>query len=491
MHTLSSRQLARNVIWASTCVMCCVSPLSSSPIRHHRHVHTLKKPFLANWSNGHDNTDGVHCDNAQGQIRQSLETWAIQATLGKANPLSRKDETLWFNKVWAKTRKEQQIRARPPCSLQRCFNYSRCLAGKFTVQFLHTTRVASDILAVSLGFDVPETPTALPCLAVILCGNPWGSRVPETHPNASLRGLIPAARCGQKHWDKLGSGENTLVWMESDLGDDDDFLRHNRRQMPVKAAKIMYALSGSLMDNHRLNFDVSTALYPLNTDALAIDPRSSIGRKFFLAFKGSVPTATAFSGWGSERIKLMQLDSFYCEPSGRNDGDAHVSPTATTTATAGNHTKDVVVLLTCQKEKRTEMTEFALACDILDTRARAHTYEDIMFSTFCLVPAGRQPATYRLAEALRFGCIPVITGSLETPLPFQGLIPWHDCVVLFPSNRLGDLVPILRAISPEQRHTMRMNCVHAFENYFKDFHTILRSTIDVVQRRVMGLEYLP
>ena len=35
------------------------------------------------------------------------------------------------------------------------------------------------------------------------------------------------------------------------------------------------------------------------------------------------------------------------------------------------------------------------------------SYDDLMNTTFALVPSGRSPATYRLAEALSAGALPV------------------------------------------------------------------------------------
>lgn len=57
-------------------------------------------------------------------------------------------------------------------------------------------------------------------------------------------------------------------------------------------------------------------------------------------------------------------------------------------------------------------------CQYLKDRYEDHDYASLMNTTFGLVPAGRSPGTYRLAEVMGAGAIPVIVARDTVP-PFR------------------------------------------------------------------------
>ena len=66
----------------------------------------------------------------------------------------------------------------------------------------------------------------------------------------------------------------------------------------------------------------------------------------------------------------------------------------------------------------------------------APSYLELLNTTFALVPAGRQPASYRLNEVLAASAIPVFvsgdpaTSSPYVP-PFDGVVPWESIAFHF------------------------------------------------------------
>lgn len=154
----------------------------------------------------------------------------------------------------------------------------------------------------------------------------------------------------------------------------------------------------------RPGFDVSIPLPPRadwNTDVTArLGPR-----KYFVTFKGTVYVRSTI-GWFRE--SLLKLH---------------------------NPKEKIVVVTTCdhqtnqQKIRKTPM--LAHYCKSNASAYKEYSYSDLLNTTFSLVPAGRQPASYRFLESLRAGAVPVLIRSIHHPyvLPFDQIICWPRCVV--------------------------------------------------------------
>ena len=79
-----------------------------------------------------------------------------------------------------------------------------------------------------------------------------------------------------------------------------------------------------------------------------------------------------------------------------------------------------------------------------------------MNTTFGLVPGGRSPGTYRLAEVMSAGAIPVFVAR-DIIEPFREQYDWPSFSFAFaPTDVLPSLVETLRAVSPEQLAEMQV-----------------------------------
>jgi len=77
-------------------------------------------------------------------------------------------------------------------------------------------------------------------------------------------------------------------------------------------------------------------------------------------------------------------------------------------------------------------------------------------SRFGLCPRGTSPGTYRFAELLIAGAIPVVfADKLCLPRGFD----WDNCVIRIPEKDVELTDDIIRSISPERENLLRSNCV--------------------------------
>jgi Exostosin family len=94
------------------------------------------------------------------------------------------------------------------------------------------------------------------------------------------------------------------------------------------------------------------------------------------------------------------------------------------------------------------------------------TYESLLrHSLFAAAPRGTNLFSYRFAEAIALGAIPVVHSD-GWVLPFSDrVVDWSECAVIIPERRLHDTPRILRAISDERRCQMRKACVNIYQRY--------------------------
>ncbi|CAM9918875.1 unnamed protein product, partial [Hapterophycus canaliculatus] len=83
------------------------------------------------------------------------------------------------------------------------------------------------------------------------------------------------------------------------------------------------------------------------------------------------------------------------------------------------------------------------------------SFDDLMNTTFALLPAGRSPATYRLGEALSAGAIPVFVHQ-DYVKPFPGLIPWSEFSFSFPAEEAPRILDTLRAVTEKELVQMQV-----------------------------------
>ena len=100
------------------------------------------------------------------------------------------------------------------------------------------------------------------------------------------------------------------------------------------------------------------------------------------------------------------------------------------------------------------------------SRAAQWDYKSLMLSsTFSVAPAGNGYHSFRLAEAIFFGSIPVIVDDQIT-LPFCGALDWRRFSVRISEAQIGQLPAILRAIPPERIRQMQARLAEVKHKYF-------------------------
>jgi len=97
-------------------------------------------------------------------------------------------------------------------------------------------------------------------------------------------------------------------------------------------------------------------------------------------------------------------------------------------------------------------------CVKLRAHYTSYNYGSLMNTTFALITPGRQPASYRLAETMASGCIPVFFGFEDAMLPHAQLIDWRALSLSAPVDVdfEGKLLPRLEALVADRERILRM-----------------------------------
>lgn len=115
-----------------------------------------------------------------------------------------------------------------------------------------------------------------------------------------------------------------------------------------------------------------------------------------------------------------------------------------------------------------------------------YKFDDLMNSTFGLVPAGRGPSSFRLLEVLSAGSIPVVISD-NFVLPFDSLIEWRRCVFVFPTSQTHRIVPTLRSLSSEEIEYRRQCCLFIYREFLMDDDKIVATTAMALKARFFGV----
>lgn len=145
---------------------------------------------------------------------------------------------------------------------------------------------------------------------------------------------------------------------------------------------------------------------------------------------------------------------------------------------------DVVVVETCQELHGEHLLPENLElCEDLARQYGEYDYGDLMNTTFALIPAGRSPATYRLAEALSAGAIPVMIHSGFVK-PFPDRIPWRLFSMSFPIEEAPGIIDVLRSIPEPQLAAMQV-CHTNITDDATESLTQIRETPRIYLRRLL------
>ncbi|CAI5968318.1 unnamed protein product [Closterium sp. NIES-65] len=325
-------------------------------------------------------------------------------TSGKCPP----SETIVKHSLWhASGRYFHSMGVFPFCSMDACFNYSRC----------------------------PADPSHEPLVYFYWPGQHYFKRFNETRwhtddPAKACFFFVHMAR-GQpneftdlEHWGENGANHVLISFSDSWSG-----------PSPFGVSSAMVMVTNAQATIMRTDFDTSIPLPQMwkNPPVELRNLPAGSARKYFLTFRGT-------RYLGNLKGNFRSAPEFKALHNG----------------------KDVVVLTRCGGSTNArilaEEPSLKPECDEDAKLYTQYDFADIMNTTFTLAPAGRQGSTYRFLEALTVGAIPVVVAD-NWRLPFDDIISWHHCLLRFPTDQMHRILPTLRAMDEPAIQRRQKECV--------------------------------
>jgi Exostosin family len=118
--------------------------------------------------------------------------------------------------------------------------------------------------------------------------------------------------------------------------------------------------------------------------------------------------------------------------------------------------------------------------EILESALNGLPYETIIAETvFGLAPRGDNKFSYRFAEIMSGGTIPVIHAD-DWLWPFRPeLIDWNECAVIMPEKDAGNVtLQILKNMSLEERCRRRKRCYQIYKDYMETPEGLIRGLVE-------------
>lgn len=88
----------------------------------------------------------------------------------------------------------------------------------------------------------------------------------------------------------------------------------------------------------------------------------------------------------------------------------------------------------------------------------------LLTSKFCLHVKGFEVNTARIADAMHFGCVPVILAN-HYDLPFANVLNWDHISIVVSTSDIPLLKEILKAVTPEQYKKLQMNVMQVRKHF--------------------------
>ena len=208
-----------------------------------------------------------------------------------------------------------------------------------------------------------------------------------------------------------GKGRNHVIW---------DYIDHHK--IKYRTDDALFMKTSMRLSDYRPGFDLPVPLLP-NGEAARVKP----------------------SELAAARSRRALLASFkgVCQPDSRRPQLAEL-----------HNGRDLIMLCTDDNK--------------LGRRQRAEhwDYKTLMLSSvFSVAPAGNGLHSFRLAEAIFFGSIPVIVDD-EITLPFCNVLDWRRFSVRIRQGQVPLLPKILRAITPTKVAQMQTRLAEVKQKYF-------------------------
>ncbi|KAG0579154.1 hypothetical protein M758_4G077400 [Ceratodon purpureus] len=343
------------------------------------------------------------------------------------------------NKLW------HEPDAFPRCSMDACFNFSRCDDGDNLLIYIYNDPVPK-------GLHVPMYLESLP-------GSEWHTTDPE---QACLFFYFSDTEANKAAWTKpafsrlpyWNGGRNHVIVTFADRWRDTNPAPESLGMASLLSTKLHHT-------TYRSAFDIAIPLPRSNPFIIEeLYHLSPFERKYFLTFKGKRYLSREGVFRGSESFRGM------------------------------NNGKDVVVVETCEGKTNTKLLkshpELGSGCKEGQAVYDSYDYMELMNSTFALAPAGRSPASYRMFEVMSNGAIPVLIADNYVK-PFETLIQWQYCLLQFPTNEVHRVLPTLRALPRKEVEDRQRYCKQVYEEFLMDDTALVRSVIRSLKERFMGM----
>ncbi|CAN0290615.1 unnamed protein product [Ectocarpus sp. 6 AP-2014] len=119
-------------------------------------------------------------------------------------------------------------------------------------------------------------------------------------------------------------------------------------------------------------------------------------------------------------------------------------------------------------------------------RYESFDYEDLMNTTFALVPGGASPGTYRLAEVMSAGVIPVIVVR-DWVKPFPEKVDWPSFSFTFSPDEVPQMLEVLRTLPLAEMKGMQRKAIEAYWKIYggvTNYSWMSRAIIEILSQRL-------
>jgi len=333
---------------------------------------------------------------------------------------------------------EPLVRSLKPCSMQTCFNYSPCMAtGKVKIFIYPKIKMTGGEFLDHGIIPYDEFIGTIRSL-------PWIEETSNPAEACLLFPYIQDLQCfGQCSMPANPNFLRTLSYWNN--GKNHVIFDH------VDAAVPHYETDEAILirTNCRRYFcrdlyDITVGQFPLVRAA----PPSTLQRKYLLAFKGTR---------NREKYYRNRLKSLH-------------------------NGVDVIMVLRCDADFWMPILDST--CKDEDEMYNNWDYADLLAnSTFGLVVEGVGPHSYRLAEILLAGNIPVFVVDDFIP-PIEDIIDWSTFSIFASPQDINNLPTMLRSISAERIAEMRLAAAEITRKYFATWSASISGAMDVLRNRI-------
>jgi hypothetical protein len=142
----------------------------------------------------------------------------------------------------------------------------------------------------------------------------------------------------------------------------------------------------------------------------------------------------------------------------------------------------------CRERLRTIHDRVSIRCEVADRTnyvgrvdaiagAKDDSYADLMAaSTFAFVPRGDALFSYRLLEAMSYGCIPVVLSD-NWLLPFDRTIAWDEIALHVPESGVSMLPQLLRSFEPQRVVAIQQAVIETYRTCFANLDSIVENLL--------------